>query len=326
MGRSLFFAPEVFNCSAPDTGNMEVLFRYGTTWQKETYLTPLLEGKIRSCFAMTEKGVPSSDATNINSSIKKDPENPDYYIVNGRKWWISGAGDPRCKFAIFMGRSESQVKQPSHMRQTMILIPLESKGVKIIRPMKVFGYDDAPHGHMDMSFHNVKVHKDNIILGEGRGFEIAQGRLGPGRIHHCMRIFGVAERALENLCDRATTRKAFNKLLSDNDDVVKKVAECETALLQARLLVLFAAFKIDQSGAKGAKNEIAMIKIVAPNIGLDIIDKAIQIHGGEGVSQDTFLAYVWAAVRILRIADGPDEVHLRSLGKSILSKYASPKF
>jgi alkylation response protein AidB-like acyl-CoA dehydrogenase len=225
-----------------------------------------------------------------------------------------------------MGKSEELKGRGSHNQHTMIIIPLNSKGVKIIRPMHVFGYDDAPHGHMDMVFHNVRVHQDNIILGEGRGFEIAQGRLGPGRIHHCMRIFGVAERALENLCDRVTTRKTFGKILSDNEDIVKRVAECESALLQAKLLVLYSAFMIDQVGAKFAKNEIAMIKIVAPNIGLDIIDKAIQIHGAEGVSQDTFLAYVWAAVRTLKIADGPDEVHLRSLGKSILHKFASPKF
>lgn len=327
MGRSIFFASEVFNCSAPDTGNMEVLFRYGSSLQKEKFLKPLLEGESRSCFAMTEKGVASSDATNIGSFITKDPQDPDFYIVNGRKWYISGAGDPRCKFAIFMGRKIPDSKNKNiHSQHTMILIPLDSEGVNILRPMKVFGYDDAPHGHMDMTFENVRVHKDNIILGEGRGFEIAQGRLGPGRIHHCMRIFGVAERALENLCDRANTRKAFGKYFRENDDVIRTIAECKSSLLQAKLLVLYAAFKIDQYGPKLAKDEIAMIKIIAPNICLKILDKAIQLHGAEGVSQDTFLAYAWATVRTLRIADGPDEVHLRSLGKSILTKYVHPKF
>jgi acyl-CoA dehydrogenase len=270
---------------------------------------------------MTEKGVASSDATNINSSIISDSDS-DYYLVNGRKWWISGAGDPRCKFTIFMGVSEFNA--PSHKKHTMIIIPMSSPGVNIVRPMKVYGYDDAPHGHMDIIFKNVKVKKSNVILGEGKGFQIAQGRLGPGRIHHCMRIIGTTERALENLIDRVKNRKVFGKTLSMNESIIKQIAKCKTELTQAKLLVLFAASKIDSVGAKEAMEEIAMIKIIAPKVGLRIIDRAIQIHGAEGVSQDTFLSYVWAAIRTLRIADGPDEVHLRSLGRMALNP--KPKF
>ena len=320
MGRSII-APEVFNCSAPDTGNMEVLFKYGNEKQKETYLKPLLDGKIRSCFAMTEKGVASSDATNLKSTIT--PIDNNKYLINGRKWYISGAGDKRCKIAIFMGITPDKNKS-LHEQHSMIIIPLDSPGIRMIRPMKVLGYDDAPHGHMDIDFKNVIVDKENMILKEGKGFEIAQGRLGPGRIHHCMRVFGIAERAIENMIDRVQNRKAFGKMLMNNDDVMAKIANCKLMLTQSRLLVLFAANKIDEVGAKNAKDEIAMIKISAPRTVFKILDLAIQLFGAEGVSQDTFLAYALSSVRTLRIADGPDEVHLRTLGKSVIE--FKPKF
>ncbi len=320
MGRSIFFAPAIFNCAAPDTGNMEVLFKYGTENHKNKYLKPLFSGEIGSCFAMTEKGTPSSDATNLTSTIIQDQLDPNYYIVNGRKWWISGAGDPRCKIIIFMGRTPNN-KKPLHQQHSMILIPMDTPGVKIIRPMKVLGYDDAPHGHMDMTFTNVRVSKENMLLGEGRGFEIAQGRLGPGRIHHCMRIIGATERALENMVDRTEVRKVFGRTLNKYDDVIKDIAEAKIKLTQARLLVLFAANQVDKVGGKLSKNEIAMIKIVAPRMSLEIIDKAMQIHGAEGLSQDTPLSALYAAVRTLRIADGPDETHLQSLGKSLMGSF-----
>ena len=320
MGRSALFAPEIFNCSAPDTGNMEVLLRYGNENQKERYLTPLLNGEIRSCFAMTEKGTPSSDATNIQSSIIFDKEKGKY-IVNGRKWWISGAGDSRCKISIFMGITPNS-KRKKHEQHSMILIPMDTKGVKIYRPMEVFGNDDAPHGHMDIIYNNVEVGPENIILGEGRGFEIAQGRLGPGRIHHCMRLIGLSERAIENILDRVQHRKVFGKLLKDHDSILKKIAKCRIELDQARLLVLLTAYKIDKIGSKNSKKEIAMIKVVVPNIALKILDRAMQIHGAEGLSQDTFLVYAYAMARTLRIADGPDEVHLDSIGKEELSLLA----
>lgn len=322
MGRSFYLAPEVFNCSAPDTGNMEVLHKYGNQAQKDKYLKPLLEGEIRSCFAMTEKGVPSSDATNIQTSVIKDSNGN--YVINGRKWWASGAGDPKCKIIILMGKTENKSKS-THQQQSMILIPMNTPGVKLNRFMHVYGYDDAPHGHMDITFTNVKVPKENLILGEGRGFEIAQGRLGPGRIHHCMRLIGMAERALENALDRVGQRKVFGKLLMKNDSVIKILADCKIEIEKARLLVLFAADKIDQQGAKNSKDEIAMIKIVVPNVALKVIDAASQLHGAEGMSQDTYLAYAYAAARTLRIADGPDEVHLDSLGKSLINKFY-PKY
>jgi alkylation response protein AidB-like acyl-CoA dehydrogenase/aminoglycoside phosphotransferase (APT) family kinase protein len=353
MGRSIFLAPEVFNCSAPDTGNMELLYKYGNDDQKNNFLLPLLEGKIRSCFAMTEKGVASSDATNIKSSIKeiKNSDGSEELVINGRKWWISGAGDPRCKFAIFMGvhyggdpakltvtpknlkdsknlDNQNSAKIEAHKKHSMVIIPLDTPGVKIIRPMKVFGYDDAPHGHMDIIFENVRVPKKNLILGRGRGFEMAQGRLGPGRIHHCMRILGSAQRAIENMIDRVITRgKVFNRDLSDNDAVLQEISNSKSELLQAQLMVLFAADKIDQLTSKGAREEIALIKINTPKICLKIFDRAIQLFGAEGVSQDTFLAYSWSSIRTLRIADGPDEVHMRSVGKEAIKKFSfSPKF
>lgn len=320
MGKSFFLAPEVFNCNAPDTGNMELLFKYASDKQKKEYLEPLLTGEIRSCFAMTEKGVSSSDATNINTTfvIKNDS-----YVINGRKWWISGAGDPRCKFAIVMGKFENNKNK--HEQHSMIIVPLNTKGVTLYRPMKVLGYDDAPHGHLDIIFNNVEVPKENIILGEGKGFEIAQGRLGPGRIHHCMRLIGIAERSYENIIDRCKSRVAFGKTLSKFDSILKIVAKCRIKINMARLLVLQAADKIDRVGGKNAKDEIAYIKIIVPQITQEIIDTAIQIHGGEGLSQDSYLAYAFAAARTLRLADGPDEVHLDAVGKSEFNKII-PKF
>ena len=310
MGRSPDFAPEVFNCSAPDTGNMEVLARYGTREQQERWLTPLLDGRIRSCFAMTEPDVASSDATNIRSTITRDASD---YVVDGRKWWISGAGDPRCQVSILMGLSNPDA--PSHQRQSMILVPMDTKGVTVKRMMTVFGYDDAPHGHAEIVFENVRVPAGNMLLGEGRGFEIAQGRLGPGRIHHCMRMIGLAERALAAMCRRVEERIAFGKTLSEQGTIRRDVAQSRIEIDQARLLTMNAAQLMDSVGHKAARAAIAMIKVVAPTVALHVIDRAIQAHGAMGVSQDTFLAHAWAHARTLRLADGPDEVHLETIAQ-----------
>lgn len=316
MGRSPM-APEIFNCSAPDTGNMEVLERYGTEEQKKQWLEPLLAGEIRSCFAMTEPAVASSDATNIESSIVRDG---DEYVINGRKWFSSGIGDPRCKIIIFMGKSDPN-NSNRYVQQSQILVPTETPGIEIERMLTVFGYDDAPHGHGEVLFDNVRVPASNMILGEGRGFEIAQGRLGPGRIHHCMRQVGVAERALEEMCKRTKSRVAFGKAVSDQTVTQERIAQSRIEIDQSRLLTLMAAYKMDTVGNKEARKEIAMIKVAAPNTTLKVLDWAIQAHGGGGVSQEFMLAHWWAHSRTLRLADGPDEVHRNQVARLELRRW-----
>jgi acyl-CoA dehydrogenase len=315
MGRVLW-AAEVFNCAAPDTGNMEVLERYGTEEQKRQWLEPLLDGTIRSAFAMTEPAVASSDATNIQSSIVRDG---DSYVINGRKWWSSGAGDPRCKIILFMGKTDPSA--PKHAQQSIVLVPRDTPGVKTLRPLPVLGFDDAPHGHMEMDYVDVRVPVANLVLGEGRGFEIAQGRLGPGRIHHCMRAIGQAERALEKMCRRVKSRVAFGRPLSEQSVTLERIAESRVLIDQARLLTLNAAYRMDTVGNKAAKAEIAMIKIVAPSMLCRVVDWAIQAHGAAGVSDDFGLGHAYANARTLRLVDGPDEVHRNALGKMELAKY-----
>ncbi|WP_431049250.1 acyl-CoA dehydrogenase family protein [Roseateles sp. L2-2] len=315
MGR-VYWAPEVFNCSAPDTGNMETIERYGSEAHKDRWLEPLLRGEIRSAFLMTEPDVASSDATNIQCRIDRDG---DEYVINGTKWWSSGAGDPRCALYIVMGKTNPDAGR--HEQQSMVLVPANTPGITVKRHLSVFGYDDAPHGHMEIELKNVRVPVDHILLGEGRGFEIAQGRLGPGRIHHCMRSIGAAERALELMCKRAVSRVAFGKTIAQQTVTQERIAESRCSIEQARLLTLKAAYMMDTVGNKVAKAEIAMIKIVAPSMALKVIDWAMQVHGGMGVSDDTPLAYMWAGQRTLRFADGPDEVHRNSLAKLELSRH-----
>ena len=319
MGRVLW-SSEVFNCSAPDTGNMETIARYGDAANKARWLKPLLEGKIRSAFAMTEPDVASSDATNIATRIERDGDD---YVINGRKWWTSGAMDPRCSVFITMGKTDPDA--PRHSQQSMILVPANTPGVKIVRALNVFGYDDAPHGHAEVLFENVRVPASNILLGEGRGFEIAQGRLGPGRIHHCMRLIGLAERALELMCKRSMARVAFGKTVAQQGVTQERIAEARCKIDMARLLTLKAAWLMDTAGNKVARTEIAMIKVVAPTMACDVIDWAMQAHGGGGVSDDFPLAFTYAQARTLRFADGPDEVHRNSIAKMELGKYAPPK-
>ncbi len=316
-GRRLI-APEVFNCAAPDTGNMEVLMKYGTAAQQEEWLTPLLDGKIRSAFLMTEPQVASSDATNIETDIKRDGDD---YVINGRKWWSSGAGDPRCKIYIVMGKTDKRAER--HLQQSMILVPANTKGVKIIRHLPVFGFDDAPHGHMEVVLENVRVPKENMLLGEGRGFEIAQGRLGPGRIHHCMRTIGAAEVALEKMVKRILTREAFGKPIYKHSIWEQRVAEARIDIEMSRLLTLKAAWMMDTVGNKAAQGEIAMIKVAAPRMALRIIDDAIQAHGGAGVTSDFGLARVYSGIRTLRLADGPDEVHCRAISRLEFKKHSN---
>jgi len=320
MGR-VMWSSEVFNCSAPDTGNMETIARYGSEENKARWLKPLLEGKIRSAFAMTEPDVASSDATNIETRIERDG---DEYVINGRKWWTSGAGDPRCAIYITMGKTNPEAAR--HSQQSMVLVPANTPGLKVVRSLNVMGYDDAPHGHMEVLFENVRVPASNILLGEGRGFEIAQGRLGPGRIHHCMRLIGLAERALELMCKRASARTAFGKTVASQTVTQERIAEARCKIDMARLLTLKAAWMMDMGGNKFAKNEIAMIKVVAPSMACQVIDWAMQVHGGGGMCDDFPLAYSYANARTLRFADGPDEVHRNSIAKMELGKYsANPK-
>ena len=316
MGRSEI-GPEAFNCSAPDTGNMEVLVRYGTPEQKKQWLQPLLEGRIRSAFAMTEPAVASSDATNIEARIERDG---DHYVINGRKWWTTGAPDPRCKILIFMGKT-SPGNPSKHKQQSMVLVPMDAPGVKLLRKLTVFGDDDAPHGHGEIDFKDVRVPATNMLLGEGRGFEIAQGRLGPGRIHHCMRVIGLAERALEMMCRRVKSRVTFGKPVAERTVTLERIANARILIDQARLLVLNAAWMMDTAGNKVARKEIAMIKVAAPNMALTVIDWAIQAHGAAGVSEDFSLARMYARARTLRLADGPDEVHRNQIGALELARH-----